>query len=231
MTRHSNPSESLPWLVVFLENGGYVAGITLPPLAGRLLDWLVEEYAKLVIRLLTRGHYSRIVVLEDERATATQLWLTLLAAGEATVDVLMLVHGQVGYACGYGRRPVGADFFDGLRRLRQAGVARFRLRVVYQMNCYGESLAEEWLSLGARAVNGAVGINWLPEPSLSIFLYSWLRGRPFGEAVKRSYQIASRLLSLIWRPRQGPDGRPQPHPKIASSRMRVFGDAGLHATP
>lgn len=211
-------------LIVFLENGGRVAGLRLPRWGSRLLDWSTEEYAKAVIRLHGRGHYSRIVVLEDEHATAAELWHALLAAGGTTVDVLMLVHGQEGYACGYGQQQVGEDFFEGMRRLRAAGVARFRLRAVYQMNCYGQSLAAAWLSLGAQAVNGAAGINWLPEPSLSVFLRRWLGGQPFAEAVAASYDAASRLLGLVWRPQAG-----QPHPKIVSSQMAVFGDGQLRA--
>ena len=145
-------------LIVFLENGGHVAGVDLPPWAARLLDWSTEEYGKLAVRLQARRHYRQIVVLEDQAATAAALWQALVAADGAVVDILMLVHGQPGYACGCANHWVGADFFDGLRRLRAAGQARFRLRAVYQMNCYGESLAAEWLSLGAQAVNGAVGV-------------------------------------------------------------------------
>lgn len=211
-------------LIVFLENGGRVAGLRLPRWASRLLDWSTEEYAKAVVRRRARRHYSHVVVLEDEQATAAALWQALLAAGGATVDVLMLVHGQEGYACGYGQHQVGPDFFEGMRRLRAAGLASFRLRAVYQMNCYGQSLTDEWLSLGAQAVNGAVGINWLPEPSLSVFLRRWLGGRPFAEAVTASYTTASRLLGLVWRPQAG-----RPHPKIASSCMVVFGDGQLKA--
>ncbi|MCS6845300.1 MAG: hypothetical protein NZ528_13415 [Caldilineales bacterium] len=213
-----------PQLIVFLENGGHVEGLALPPWASRLMDWAVEEYAKAVIWLHARRHYAAIVVLEDRRATAAALWEALVAAEDAVVDLLMLVHGQEGYACGHGRSAVGADFFEGLRLLRAAGAARFRLRAVYQMNCYGASLAPAWLSLGAQAVNGAEGINWLPEPSLSVFLRRWLAGRPFGEAIADSYRVASRLLGLVWR---GQGDRP--HPKIASSRMQVFGDRKLCA--
>ena len=215
-------AKKTPILIVFLENGGHVAGVDLPACAARLLDWSTEEYGKLAVRLQARRHYRRIVVLEDQAATAAALWQALLAADDATVDVLLLVHGQPGYACGCADHWVGADFFDGLRRLRAAGQARFRLRAVYQMNCYGESLAEDWLSLGAQAVNGAVGVNWLPEPSLSVFLRGWLGGRPFGEAVARSYRAASRALSLVWRAQDG-----QMHPKIESSQMVVFGDEEL----
>lgn len=221
MGRYSN-AQPRPHLIVFLENGGHVEGLRLPPWGSRLLDWTTEEYAKAMVRLQARRHYRRIVVLEDEQATAATLWQALLAAGAATVDVLMLVHGQDGYACGYDQHHVGPDFFEGLRRLRAAGAARFRLRAVYQMNCYGETLAAQWLSLGAQAVNGSVGINWLPEPSLSLFLRGWLGGRPYGEAVARSNRMASQALGLAWRPHDH-----QPHPKIASSRMAVYGDERL----
>ncbi|HRX04903.1 MAG TPA: hypothetical protein P5148_17275, partial [Anaerolineae bacterium] len=73
------------------------------------------------------------------------------------------------------------------------------------------------------AVNGAVGGNWLPEPSLSVFLHGWLGGRPFGESVERSNRAASRLLGQVWR------GQGSPHPKIASSQMLVFGDKELRS--
>lgn len=212
-----------PILVVFIENGGRVAGVNLPRWASLLLDWGSEEYGKLAVRLQARRHYRQIVVLEDQRATAGHLLHALLDAGDATVDVLMLVHGQAGYACGCGDQRVSADFFAALRQLRATGLARFRLRAVYQMNCYGQTLAEEWLSIGARAVNGAVGINWLPEPSLSVFLNGWLGGRSFGDSVRRSNRIASRALGQVWR------GRGGLHPKIASSQMLVYGEKELRS--
>lgn len=215
------------WLVVFLENGGRVGEVHLPVWISRLLDWSTEEYAKGVVWLQARHHYDRIVILEDQDATAAALWDALMSAGDATVDVLMLVHGKQGYACGHSEHQVGADFFEGMRRLRAAGLAPFRLRAVYQMNCYGQSLAGDWLSLGAQAVNGAVGVNWLPEPSLSVFLSGWLGGLPFERAVERSYRAASRALGLLWRPQNTGDGRLEPHTKIASSRMQVYGNGDL----
>lgn len=212
-----------PLLIVFIENAGRVAGVDLPRWASQLLDWSTEEYGKLAVRLQARRHYKRIVFLEDQQATASQLLRALLDAEGAVVDVLLLVHGQAGYACGCGEHRVAADFFAALRQLRAAGLARFRLRAVYQMNCYGQTLGEEWLSIGAQAVNGAVGVNWLPEPSLSVFLNGWLGGRPFGDAVRRSNHVASRVLGQIWR------GRDALHPKIASSQMLVFGDEKLRS--
>ena len=212
-----------PILIVFIENAGRVAGVDLPRWASQLLDWSTEEYGKLAVRLQARRHYSQIVFLEDEKATARHLLHALMDADDAVIDVLMLVHGQAGYACGCGDHRVSADFFAALRQLQSAGLARFRLNAVYQMNCYGQTLGEEWLSIGAQAVNGAVGVNWLPEPSLSVFLHGWLGGRPFGESVERSNRAASRLLGQVWR------GQGSPHPKIASSQMLVFGDKELRS--
>jgi hypothetical protein len=227
----STPRHALPGsptiLLVFLENGGRVGGVKLAPWASQALDRLSQAYARAAVWLQARRHYDRIVVLEEEQATAGRLWQALLDAGDATVDVLMLVHGQAGYACGHGDNQVGADFFAGLRGLRAAGLAPFNLRAVYQMNCYGQTLAPEWLSIGAQAVNGSVGVNWLPEPSLSVFLRNWLGGQTFEQAVQRSYRAASRALGLVWRPQPGRAGVRQPHNKIASSRMEVFGDGEL----
>jgi hypothetical protein len=214
-------------LVVFLENGGRAGGVDLPAWAAQAMDRFTQAYARTAVQLQARRHYGRIVVLEEEAATAARLWQALLDAGDATVDLLLLVHGLPGYACGHGDDRVGADFFAGLRALRAAGLAPFRLRAVYQMNCYGQSLAAEWLSIGAQAVNGSVGVNWLPEPSLSVFLRAWLGGATFEQAVERSYRAASRVLGLVWRPQAGRSGMKQPHDKIASSRMRVVGDGQL----
>jgi hypothetical protein len=214
-------------LIVFLENGGRVGGVNLPPWASQALDRFTQAYARAAVQLQARRHYDRIVVLEEEQATAAQLWQALVDAGNATVDVLMLVHGQAGYACGHGDDRVGADFFAGLRQLRAAGLTPFNLRAVYQMNCYGQTLAPGWLSIGAQAVNGSEGVNWLPEPSLSVFLRGWLGGRPFEQAVQDSYRAASRVLGLVWRPQNNRAAARHPHDKIASSRMEVFGDGEL----
>ncbi|MEA3337647.1 MAG: hypothetical protein U9R25_17255 [Chloroflexota bacterium] len=214
-------------LIVFLESGGRVEGVSLPPWASQLVDSATEAYARLAVRLQARRHYDRIIVLQHQQATETNLWINLLDVGNAIVDILMLVHGQTGYACGYANREVGADFFQGMRKLKKTGIAGFQLRAVYQMNCYGESLARDWLSLGAQAVNGSEGVNWLPEPSLSIFLLNWLGGEPFQLAVDRSYDVAQRTLSSVWRPKRNNSGQRQVHPKIASSRMHVLGDGDL----
>ena len=92
--------------------------------------------------------------------------------------------------------------------------------MVWQMNCYGASLVDTWRALGARAVNGSVGINWLPEPSLSLFLRGWLAGHPFSQAVAHSSRLAERTWSLVYRG----ENVARKHPRLASSAQLVWGE-------
>jgi hypothetical protein len=215
-------------LVVFLENVGHIAGLKLPQWAMNTIDFVTEEYAKLLLR--AHGAYRRydsVIVLEDAQATGAQLAATLLAASRThTVDVLLLVHGHTGQLVGYkGKQRVGAETFDALLATYRHDRAALDLRMVYGLNCYGLSLAPTWLALGAQAVNGAPGVNWFPEPSLSVFLRKWLGGRPYSEAVVASNATATRWWGKLLKP---PKNRPgEDHPWICSSRQVVFGKADL----
>ncbi len=211
-----------PALLVFLENVGHVHGIPLPAWAMDAIDFVTEEYAKLLLwRYGAYRRYVRVVILEDAHATGPQLRDALLELSRThTVDLFLLVHGRPGALVGHRAKvDVGSETFEPLLAAYRRDSGVVDLRVVYGLNCFGAGLAPIWLALGARAVNGAVGVNWLPEPSLSIFLRNWLGGRTFAEAVLRSHRIAIRWGRRLWRPtRSGGD-----HPKIAGSRQAIFG--------
>jgi len=217
-------------LVVFLENVGYISGLTLPRWAMRIIDFVTEEYAKILLRLYGAHRlYERVVILEDEQATGEQLQRTLLdMSATHGIDLLLLVHGHAG--CLVGRRGeeyVGDETFAPLLAAYREDETRLNLRMVYGVNCYGASLAPVWLGLGATVSNGSVGVNWMPEPSLSIFLRNWLRGQPYSVAVQRSNRLARRVWSrLLWFQRH--DDEP---PAVASSRQIIFGhhDVTIHS--
>ena len=209
-------------LVVFLENVGHVHGVDLPHWVMAIIDWVTEEYAKLLLRLLgAYRRYHRIVILEDEAATAANLTGVLIdVSATHTVDQLLLVHGQNRCLIGYkGREFVDAAAFDRLLARYIEDRSLLDLRMVYGLNCYGASLASTWLALGAQAVNGTQAVNWLPEPSLSLFLRKWLDGFPFSEAVGCSARRARAIGKRLWRDQ--PDG--SEHPNIAGSRQIVYG--------
>lgn len=215
-------------LVVFLENVGHITGLHLPQWAMNTIDFVTEEYAKTLLTLYgARRHYDRVIVLEDACATGPHLSNALLSASRThTVDVLLLVHGRDGQLIGHkGTHTVGRETFDYLRQCRHDDPASLDLRVVYGLNCYGLSLAPVWHALGAKAVNGSPGINWFPEPSLSVFLRSWLNGQPYSEAVAASNAAANRWWSKILSNKS--DTANQAHPWIESSRQVVFGERDI----
>jgi hypothetical protein len=213
-------------LVVFLENVGHIHGVPLPRWANTVIDYVTEEYAKLLLRVYgAYRRYDRVILLEDELATGPHLAAALTRASRThQVDVLLLVHGQPRALVGHlGKVSVGPETFEPLLAARRADPTLLDLRMVYGVNCYGASLAPTWLALGAKATNGACGVNWLPEPSLSLFLRAWLGGKPFSHAVERSHRAALRWGAAIWRP----DAHGQDHPRIAGSRQAIFGVADL----
>lgn len=211
-------------LVVFLENVGHVAGLHLPQWAMNTIDFLTEEYAKALLHLYgAHRRYDRVTILEDAHANGPELEAALLDLSRShTVDLLLLVHGHEGELVGHkGSCRVGQATFAELRRRYAADPTCLDLRIVYGLNCFGLSLAPVWLALGAKAVNGSPGVNWFPEPSLSVFLRGWLGGRTYSEAVVASNDTASRWWRKVLATKtSAPDGE---HPWIQSSRQVVFG--------
>lgn len=219
-TTDRQPPKS-PALLVFLENVGHLQGIPLPQWAMDLIDFVTEEYAKFLLRWHgAYRRYAQVVILEDARATGPELRAALLKLSKAhRVDLLLLVHGRPGALVGYrAEADVGPETFGPLLEAYRRDPSLVDLRIVYGLNCFGATLSPVWLELGASAVNGAVGVNWLPEPSLSIFLRNWLGGRTFSEAVLRSHRAAIRWGMRVWPGAGGAD-----HPKIAGSRQAIFG--------
>lgn len=182
-------------LVVFLENGGTFGGVQLPPRARRLLDYGSEEYAK---RALSwhgiRQAYDRVWILEDRRARAEELQSALLGASQRhVVDVLILAHGQPEGIVGWQGELVGRSFFAEMRAWRHAQPSALRLRAVYTIACHSGRRVWDWLALGAHIANGIGHENWLPEPTLSLFLRQWAQGRAFGAAARYAH-----LTALHW---------------------------------
>jgi len=209
-------------LVVLLENVGHILGLDLPGWVKGAIDYVTEEYAKALLRVYgAYRRYDQVIILEDALATGPVLARALVKQSRThRVDLLLLVHGKEGALVGYkGEEMIGAETFTPLIKAYRDDPTLLDLRVVYGLNCYGASLAQVWLALGADAANGSVGVNWFPEPSLSIFLRKWLGGNRYSEAVCSSNHTST----LVWE-RILPTKADQPnHPWIESSRQTVYG--------
>ena len=212
-------------LVVLLENVGHIQGMNLPYWAMNTVDFVSEEYAKVLLRLYgAYRRYDRVVILEDQLATGPKFAETILAQSRThRVDLLLLVHGHEGCLVGYrGQEMVGPETFERLRHIYSQDPDALDLRMVYGLNCFGASLASTWIDLGAKVVNGAVGVNWFPEPSLSVFLRNWLGGRPYSRAVQQSSRRANQVWYRLLR------SNPQKaHPWILSSRQIIYGHGDI----
>lgn len=213
-------------LVVFLENLGRFGGSKWPAWVAAAVDFVSEEYVKLALRLYgVYRRYDRVVILEDARATGPDLRAALVALSRThRVDLLILAHGEPETIIGYKGLRIPAASFRPLLDAYRSDPALLNLHVVWQMNCYGASLVQMWRDLGAQAVNGSAGVNWMPEPTLTLFLRRWLRGEPFARAVAES----SRRAEAVWRPVYRPGSDRATHPRVLSSRPVIAGrDAAI----
>ena len=59
------------------------------------------------------------------------------------------------------------------------------LRAVWQCNCYGHTMADTWMKIGAKVVQGTQEVNFYPT-RWKKFIKAWNRGDTFGGACYRS---------------------------------------------
>ena len=202
-------------LLVLLENVGHIHGLDLPPWLRAVIDFISEAYAKFILRLYgVYRRYDKVVILEDAEATGEQLATNLQAwSQQYEVDIFLLVHGLKEGLVGFRGHPIGHETFVPL--LKAVCHQPLNIRIVYGLNCYGSSLAETWQALGAKAVCGANGVNWFPEPGLSGFLLAWLGGKSFAESVTQSNQ------TTLWLGRRVLG---EEHVAVKSSYLSIYGD-------
>jgi hypothetical protein len=68
---------------------------------------------------------------------------------------------------------------------------KFPLRMVYQMNCDGSGLNDNFIKVGAKAVCGSRTINFMPN-QFNAFARNWNRGETFSRALTSSNTASSR---------------------------------------
>ncbi|MYD89939.1 MAG: hypothetical protein F4Y08_06310 [Caldilineaceae bacterium SB0662_bin_9] len=214
-----NPVPGRRSLVVFLENGGAFGHLNLPPTLSRALDYWSERGARTMLSMLGADrHWQEIRVLEDQRAHPDELLSTLVGISQrAVADLLVLTHGSPEGALGWQGACLDQGFLDELQAVRVGHGLPLHLGCVYTIACHSAHQADAWLAVGAQAVNGVLGENWLPVPTLPLFLARWQKGATFGEAA-----LAAHLRALYWA--RGLAGRDTTWlARIEASRQMVAG--------
>lgn len=213
-------------LVILIENGGIDLGI--PDLVDKLLDALpgsslipdswrpklvthlrdklrsvTDDFLETVELSVNRysaakpDFYGSVTVLRNGTATYQALKDKLIALSKEglLIDVFILTHGARdnivtldGYING-----------DNIRDIKKANGGPLRIRSVYMMNCWGSTLNQAWIDIGARVSSGSRDINYLPEPTTFFFFRNWKKGDPFGTAVSSAFQSTINLMNTTVR--------------------------------
>ena len=161
--------------------------------ADSLIDSLVEGGEALKFESLANGRYQNFINLSDLNCTRAKLLDSLIAESRAgrTVDLAVLGHGAdnlLGLHDGEVLTGLTSKFVRGadgifrrqtdegsLRRLladartREGSSFNFKLRLVHMCNCFGGTLNDDWLAIGAKVSVGAPRMDWMPEPMNTFF--------------------------------------------------------------
>ena len=113
--------------------------------------------------------------------------LQSLADRGLKIDLFIMAHGTRGGLTASAGEPHHSQLVraESLRRILPK---KLPLRLVWQMNCYGASLNQLWVDLGAEAATGPVDVNFFPTQWGS-FIRRWNEGRSLEECVARTATI------------------------------------------
>ena len=162
----------------------------------RIIDTVAELGETAKFRSLAQGKYQRFVDLSDTNCTRENLLRELIKQTKEgfVTDLAILGHGDTdflglngtgslvgspGFATTdrFGRRDprhIRNLLADARTRENNPGF-KFNLRLVHMCNCFGGTLNDDWLAIGAKVSVGAPTMNWMPEPMNTFFWEDFLK--------------------------------------------------------
>ena len=180
---------------VFKTEKENMAGMGL----AEVIDAYGEDYLADRFKKAAKG-YGEVVVLTDGQASYGNFEETLVSLNEKgkTVDILLDLHGGPDEICFY-EDCVDNDWMEFMVSMRSS--EPLNIGFVYQTLCYGGQNMEPWLKMGAKAANGAEGLNNFVVIAPEKFLRSWTNGDGFAEAVEKGYSLelsVDKIMSKIF---------------------------------
>ncbi|TFH66435.1 MAG: hypothetical protein E4G90_03545 [Gemmatimonadales bacterium] len=110
-------------------------------------------------------------------------YLNELGAEGYEVDVFIFSHGWKNtFRCSKGTY---GDNGTVSQAYLEANVRPLQIRMVWQCNCYGSTMNDCWVNLGAKAAGGSKFVSFYPT-RFSGFMKHWKDGKSFGTALTRS---------------------------------------------
>lgn len=202
-------------LILLQENSSgssYLEGFLSGPAqaaADAIVDQFVENGEAARFQALAAGRYQRFINLSDTQCTRANLLTRLIQQSKDgfVTDLAILGHGNTDTLSLHNEVLTGSPSFPTTRtdhirslltqaRLRENNPSfQFKLRLVHMCNCFGGTLNDDWLAIGAKVSVGAPLMDWMPEPMNTFFWDDFVKND------KRVAQAAADSLAatrLVW---------------------------------
>lgn len=198
-------------LIVLQENGGHVPLDASVPAAIRqqvsfIIDALAETFENLKTTLQAAGKYDVVHLLTDNSCTRAKLLEALVSETRAgrTIDLVVLGHGSPESLILKVAPHLSGGANGNIRSLltdaQALGVSSLNLRMVYMCNCFGSSVNDDWLAMGAKVSIGSLLLDMMPEPMTTFFMHNWIAGQKAKDAAKNAYQATIPFYLPIYPP-------------------------------
>ena len=200
-------------LIVLQENSGqtpFDANIpaSVRQQANAVVDALAENLENLLATLQGAGRYDVIHLLTNNLCTRAKLLdaLVLETQNQRNIDLVILGHGTperlVLHTSPHLRGGNGANgtIRSLLTDAQARGVSSLKLRMVYMCNCFGSTLNDDWLAVGAKASVGSKELDMMPEPMTTFFLHNWVTGQRLRDAAKNAYDATIPFYLPVYPP-------------------------------
>lgn len=190
-------------LLVFIENTG---ALPLPSGTPKWIEENLEKLADTVFEEIEKAInsfedsegtlYDKVVMLEDDTAIFSELKTQIhdLARKGYAIDIILQAHGNRSGFSGFNHSTISDSDIESIGNSYGKPLP---IRAVYQMNCVGSQLNDEWRKIGAKAVSGASKNNYFPEPLMSSFWSKWKKGETFENSVNGAYSDLDGYLGFI----------------------------------
>jgi len=184
-----------------------------------VIDRLVETFEDLKTHLQGSGKYDRIINLTDTKCTRAGLTKALLVETIRgnTIDLIVIGHGSRESILLHGGKHLRGGESGNLRKMlddvrtkrkylqiggaKARNLARFNLRMVYSITCFGSTLNDDWRAIGAQVAIGPKKKNYMPEPMLTLFVRKWLNGKRAANAARKAYEDSIPFYQVVYPPK------------------------------
>jgi hypothetical protein len=198
-------------LIVLQENSGRVAlpGGVPAPLRDAIfavIDGLAETFEDIKTTLQSANRYDVVHLLTDNLCSRSQLLNALVTETQRNriIDLIVLGHGSNETLMMKRLPHLSGGASGNIRKLltdaQRLGVNKLNLRMVYMCNCYGSTLNDDWVAIGAKASVGSKMNDYMPEPMTTFFIHNWLAGQKVRDAARNAYQATIPFYVLAYPP-------------------------------